>query len=323
MTARYAVHVMAHHHPHLFADLVASLRHPDIDIYAHIDRKVDEGGFRRALDPDANVHFVDRARRVRVRWGAPSVVTATLTLLDTSAATGRRYHRHSLLSGTDLLLRPLPDLLDAWADDTEYIRVDCEVDGGSGGSAPGRHSSTITRYHFADHPVLHRVSGRIRRRPVDPRPFRGSNWWSLTDAAVTAIRTTLARDPGWRRDLRFSLCSDEILFHSILMASPFADAMNQNYAGCVHPDYRVLSDECVHSDQTIHGQHFIDWSDPDGISPPELDADALRRALAGPALFARKVGPEWTWRGGALPTPTTAPVDEIAPTTTRPSQVRQ
>ncbi|WP_240523916.1 hypothetical protein [Gordonia polyisoprenivorans] len=76
---------------------------------------------------------------------------------------------------------------------------------------------------------------------------------------------------------------------------------------------------------TIHGQHYIDWTDPDGVSPPDLDVEALRRALDGPALFARKVPSGWTWRTGPLPDGDTRDGDTTGRDTTgsdRPTRVR-
>ncbi|HCS58605.1 MAG TPA: glycosyltransferase [Gordonia polyisoprenivorans] len=323
MTPRFAVYIAAHDKPALFADLVASLHHPQIDVYAHVDRAVDSRPFHeavRAVLPEAvhPVRFVAERDRIRVNWGGISQVSASLRLLALSTGSGRVYHRHSLLSGTDLLLRPLPQLIDAWSGDVEFLRIDCALNSGP-------HRATVDRYHFPDHPSLRRLSGRIPRPPVERRLYRGSNWWSLTDEAIGIIARTLADDPGWLRDLRFASCPDEIVFHSILMGSARAPAIGQNYAECVHDNYRHPESDCVHSDVTIHGQHYIDWTDPAGVSPPDLDVEALRRALDGPALFARKVPSGWTWRTGPLPDGDTRDGDTTGRDTTgsdRPTRVR-
>ncbi|WP_240523917.1 beta-1,6-N-acetylglucosaminyltransferase [Gordonia polyisoprenivorans] len=171
MTPRFAVYIAAHDKPALFADLVASLHHPQIDVYAHVDRAVDSRPFHeavRAVLPEAvhPVRFVAERDRIRVNWGGISLVSASLRLLALSTGSGRVYHRHSLLSGTDLLLRSLPQLIDAWSGDVEFLRVDCALDSGP-------HRATVDRYHFPDHPSLRRLSGRIPRPPIERRLYAG------------------------------------------------------------------------------------------------------------------------------------------------------
>ncbi|WP_059038125.1 beta-1,6-N-acetylglucosaminyltransferase [Gordonia desulfuricans] len=278
MTDRHAVYVIAHDEPRLFADLVASLRHRQIDVYAHIDARVAPEPFAAALATDDRVHFVADADRVPVRWGGFSVVSAVLSLIETAAATDVPYRRHTLVSGRDVLLRSVPDLLASWATDTEYVRIDHALRPG----AP--HAHKVTHVHFPDRPVLRRMSGRIRRRPPTHPLYQGSMWWSLTDDAMQIVRSAIADDPSWCADLRFALCPDEILVPSILKASPLADRIGQDYS------------ESPAADHILHAQRFIDWRDDDASSPPELDDTLLAEALAGPALFARKVGPGWTWR---------------------------
>ncbi|MGW0035584.1 beta-1,6-N-acetylglucosaminyltransferase [Gordonia sp. NPDC003376] len=278
MTDRHAVYVIAHDEPRLFADLVASLRHPQIDVYAHIDARVVPEPFTAALAANDRVHFIADTDRIPVRWGGFSVVTAVLALVESAAATGVAYQRHTLLSGRDVVLRPLPDLLASWATDTEHVRIDHALRPGAA------HAHKVTHIHFPDRPVLRRISGRIRRRPPAHLLYQGSMWWSLTDVAMQIVRSAIATDPSWCSDLRFALCPDEILVPSILKASPLADRIGQDYS------------ERPATDRLLHGQHFIDWRDDEAYSPPELDEALLAEALAGPALFARKVGSGWTWR---------------------------
>jgi len=271
---RFAVHILAHENPQLFGDLVASLRHPQIDVYAHIDAKSPQAPFAAAAN--GAVRFVPEP--VRVYWGGRSQVTATLASL---AQAGHGYHRHSLLSGADVLLRPLDEVVSCWSDDAERIRIDARLD------APDRpHRYRMNRLHFPEQPALHRISGRIPRPVPRGVPLcQGSQWWSLTGAAVRHLRTRLRREPGWFAAFRGTLGADEIVFHSLLADSPYASAI-------------------VPPAPDVHGQHFIDWSQPPYRHPAPLTEADLPRALASGALFARKVGADWTWRdtGAAVDT---------------------
>ena len=284
---RFAVYIIAHDAPHLFADLVRSLHHPQIDVYAHIDAKTDQVPFERAVAGSRTTSFVPGKERVSVNWGGASVVHATFAALRIAQRSGVPYHRHTLLSGRDLLLRDLSDLIDSWCGDREHLRVDRSLHDDNTSQA-----YRITHYQFPDQPYLRRLSGRIARRRQIPRPvWHGSTWWSLTDEAMTLVLDTVAADPGWLHDFRYVLAPDEIVIQSIIMNSPLAQSVSQNYLG--RPD----------SNHSLYAQHYIDWSDVNGISPPDLRVDDLPRALGTGAMFARKVSDDWTWRGGAIPSP--------------------
>lgn len=263
---RFAVHVLAHAEPDLFGDLVASLRHPLIDVYAHIDADSELSAFAAAAGKD--VRFV--RDRFRVQWGGFSVVRATLATLRTA---GDGYHRHSLLSGTDVLLRDLDEVVERWSGDEQFLRIDRPV------LSRDSHAWKVQRYHFPDHRPLRALSGRLpRRAPGGVRLMQGSNWWSLTGAALAETLAALAAQRRWLRSQRFTLCPDEIVFHSVLAASRFA------------PDLVSLGSG------DVHGQHYVVWPD-DADHPATLTEDDLPAALASGAFFARKVGPDWTWRG--------------------------
>lgn len=283
---RYAMHIAVHDNPHLFGALAASLRHESIDIYVHVDAKSAQEPFERAAErAGATVTFVPEHRRVRVQWGGLSQVRATFAMLDLAAGSGVPYHRHTLLSGADVLLRPLPQLLAALATDDEYLRIERRLV-----RSESQCYLKPRRYWLSDQsfPGSSTLSGRIPRRPpAGLTLLEGSNWWSLTDTAIGTVRDYLTAHPQWWRAHRYTLCPDEIIFHSILAASPLAGRITQNYVDR-EPD-----------DHLLHGLHFIDWSTWEAIRPPDLTEETLQIALAGPAVFARKVGADWTWRAPA------------------------
>lgn len=265
---RFAVHILAHAEPARFGALVASLQHPRIDVYAHIDAKAAQGPFAAAA-AGSRVHFV--APRIRVTWGGFSVVRATLASL---RAAGSGYHRHSVVSGADVLLRSPDEVVERWLGDQQLLRIDRAVL-----EAPS-HASKVQFYHFPDHRGLHRLSGRFARRvPGDLPLMQGANWFSITAPAVAALLDGLAQRPRWTAFHRFALCPDEFVVHSVLAATRFAGALHGPDSG------------------DVHGQHFIRWPD-DADHPAEFTEDDLPAALASDAVFARKVGPDWSWRVG-------------------------
>ncbi|MFF0817419.1 beta-1,6-N-acetylglucosaminyltransferase [Rhodococcus sp. NPDC003318] len=282
MTDRFAVLVLAHHQPRVLTALLDSLRHPAIDVFVHVDAKSDLARFLAAApERDGLTYLRDRRE---VRWGGLSIVSATLDLLAAARATGRPYRRFALLSGADLRIAPLDDVLTAWSGDTEYIRIDWHLTG------PGaQRMHVVNRRHFPDDrfPVRGRWSGRIPRRVDETLPLvQGSTWWALTAEAVEHVHRFLAANPRWLRFHRHTLCADEIVFHSILAASPLADRIAQ------HVDRE--SDVDAYLLHPVHALHHIDWSDRNAINPRTFTIDDEVELRRSPALFARKAD-ESSW----------------------------
>ncbi|MGW0172656.1 beta-1,6-N-acetylglucosaminyltransferase [Rhodococcus sp. NPDC003322] len=282
MTDRFAVLVLAHRQPRVLAALLESLRHPAVDVYVHVDAKSDLAPFLAAApERDGLTYLRDRRE---VRWGGLRVVDATLDLVAAARDSRRGYTRFTLLSGSDLLIAPLDEVLRVWSGRTEYLRIDRRV------REPGTpRARQIARRYFPDDrvPWRRRLDGRIPRH-VDGTVdlVQGSQWWSLTDEAVEHVLDFLTAHPRWLRFHRNTLCPDEIVVHSILAASPVADRIAQHVDGA--------ADVTVFRADPVHGLHHIDWSDPTAISPRVLgptDETLLRNSRA---LFARKVD-ESSW----------------------------
>jgi hypothetical protein len=78
----------------------------------------------------------------------------------------------------------------------------------------------------------------------------------------------------------YTLCPDEIFFHSIVKHSPFA-------AHITH-DFESVSDLDAFFSLNEHGCHYVDWTSR-GVSLPRVLTEADFDALEGSeAYFARK-----------------------------------
>ncbi|MFD1811390.1 beta-1,6-N-acetylglucosaminyltransferase [Rhodococcus gannanensis] len=282
MTDRFAVLVLAHHQPRVLAALLDSLRHPQIDVYVHVDAKSDLGPFLAAAPERTGLTYLTNRREVS--WGGLSMVYATLDLVSAARATGHRYRRFALHSGADLCIAPIDDVLEAWSGETEFMRIDWHL---SGPRAERAH--VVGRRHFLEDstPLRARLSGRVPRRVDATIPlFQGSTWWALSPDAIDEVMRFLAEHPKWLRFHRHTLCADEVVFQSIVAASPLANRIAQ------HVDR--VTDVASYLADPLHGLHYIDWSDPQSINPRGLtiaDEAGLRRS---PAMFARKVD-EQSW----------------------------
>jgi hypothetical protein len=214
--------------------------------------------FKAAVPRQANIVFLPD--RVPVRWGRLSVVRAVLKLLRAAAGSGHAFKYYTLLSGSDYPIKSRREI-DARlrASDRQFIRIDRRLVG----------EPRNAHFEF------------IKRLPPgtyfgDLVPYHGSMYWSLTADCVNFILAFLKENPGFVDLHRQVFAPDEIFFHSIVKASPFAEAI-------VHDFERGTC-----ADDLLHANHYIDWG---GRRPREsLTLDELDFAdlLASEALFARK-----------------------------------
>lgn len=225
--------VLAHDNwPHLehLVDRLAS--DPADSVFIHIDKRVPDILFERARDRIArdNVHFTGR---VKCHWGHYSLVEATLIGLRALQLSGRPYRYVSLLSGSDYPIKPLSDFrahlraeegkefIEAYNMYFErWIR---------GGPYAERFEYVYPFPRFAYHHYLFRLWEKgcefIDRRRAMPQghvPYSGSQWWTLTPAAVEIILEAM-KDRELVAFYRTTLVPDEMMLHTILMNSERAE----------------------------------------------------------------------------------------------------
>lgn len=274
-----AILILAHDQPDHLARLVKHLQCDWARIFIHIDKKADGAAFKRLIPAQKNTVILEDPHRVAVTWGGFSVVRATLSLLRQSLACGEQFDRFCLLSGSDFPVKPLDFIRSALASDTEYIRIDRRL----GPSDANSHTGNVRRYHFMDSGFLGKLS-RLQKIPRKPYRkitlYQGSQWWSLTAGCVRHIMEFLKQNKDYSAFHRHVRCSDEVFFHSIVKASPFAARVSHDFEKARDPDsYRALNE---------HGSHYIDWNAPGVPLPKILDDTDTARILNSSALFARK-----------------------------------
>jgi hypothetical protein len=225
--------------------------------FIHIDQGVAIEPFEAAVPRQANVVFLHD--RVPVRWGELSVVLAVLKLLR-AAVVSNHFKYYTLLSGSDYPIKDRREI-DArlQASDREFIRIDRKLVG------------EPRNAHF-------RFLERLPRGTYfgDLIPYHGSMFWSLTADCVHYILAFLNENPGFIDLHQHVFAPDEIFFHSIVKASPFAEAI-------VHDFERGTCADNLH-----HANHYIDWAGRRQRENLTLDERDLQDLLASGALFARK-----------------------------------
>ena len=97
-----------------------------------------------------------------------------------------------------------------------------------------------------------------------PPLFGGSTWWSLNRACLTYVIEYTTSFPELLQRLKYTFCSEEIYFQTVIMNSPFSKF--------------VVNDAL----------RYIDWRKRNGNSPAVLDDSDLKMLLSSDKLFARK-----------------------------------
>ena len=106
---RVAYLILAHANPKQLQRLVNRLSHTSVDFYIHIDLKVAIQSFKPLMQ-QPNTFFVKN--REKVRWGAYSIVQATVNGFEQIIASGINYQHITLLSGQDYPLKCNSAILD-------------------------------------------------------------------------------------------------------------------------------------------------------------------------------------------------------------------
>jgi hypothetical protein len=229
-----------------------------------------------AVGQRRNVVF--SSKRCVINWGGFSQVKATLALLSAAWRFDRPFHRFCLLSGSDYPIKPNLHITDAFESTKQFMRVDRSL----GASETNTHTDYVRFYWFNDSwDTVRRRGGRVRRRPRrNLTLYQGSQWWALTRDCVGYVFEFLSSNRGFNSFFRYTHCSDEIFFHSIVKQSPFA-------ADITH-DFETAPDLGQYFSSNDHGCHYIDWNAKEERLPKVLDLTDIEKLLGSSCLFARK-----------------------------------
>lgn len=258
---RHAILLAVHRLPDQVRRLASRLRHPRVDLFLHVDAKVDSAPFQASgLTPVR--------RRFDVAWNGFGLVALTLDWLRSHGASGK-YSTFTYLSGQDYPLRPIAEIVDAF-DAGDDLLLDTQW------SRDPDRASRWNRFHVTDPRPWVRLRDRarrkfvpanrgIRRPPTGLEILCGSALWTLSAESVAWMLAFLENRPEIEAFFRNTLHSDEFFYQSVLSASPFAGRLGRH-------------------------RHFIDWSR--GAPHPEiLDLRHLEAIRASGMLFARKFDP--------------------------------
>ena len=266
---RFAILIITYTSAAQTVRLVDKMSNGDFDFYIHLDKKIDINT-HSALFNRPNVFFVND--RVDVKWAGYTIVEAAFHGIRQIMASGIKYEFINLLSGQDYPVKSAAyisdflsinigkQLIKCWDFETEWTE------------ALGR----VEKYHFTDvvfkgRYILQRIINTLieKRKAPGGLHFYGTNstFWTLTPECALYVANYVENNATLRRFLKYTWGSDEFVFQTIIMNSPYKDTViNNNY-------------------------RYIDWS-AGGSRPKTLTADDYEKIIATDDIFGRKFSVE-------------------------------
>jgi hypothetical protein len=261
---RLAHLILAHNNPEQLERLISRLLHPEADIYIHIDKKTPIEQFGR-LTKIENVFFIKK--RIKIHWGAYSIVEATLNGFKEILKCGKEYGYVNLLSGQDYPLKPAAYIHQYLTQNQGVAFMNYLIfDPDWREALPRVEEYHFNNYKFPGRYIFQKQINRLlpkRKFPNGFTPVGRSQWFTVPTDCVNYLINYWDNNKKLRNFIKFTWGADEFLFQTILYNSDYRDMM-------INKDLR-----------------YIDWSDG-GVSPKYLsvkDADLL---LKSTELFARK-----------------------------------
>lgn len=225
--------IAVHQNPEQLLRLINTLRHPQVVIYLHIDKKSDID--RGSMPEDVKIV----KNEVEVTWRLYSQVQAIVNSLQEIVRNEKRFDYVTFISGQDYPIIPIDYMLKDLTENsgTEFL-AHVPLDQSGWNKARIR----FERFYFYSYrnPFV-RFFGKYitmifdklrwkRRFYKGLRPYGGSAWWTLTRNCVLYILEYLENDPWMVSYMKKTIHPDEILFQTIVMNSSFAHkTVNENY----------------------------------------------------------------------------------------------
>lgn len=261
-----------------FEHLERIIRHFDDDFvfYIHIDRKsklpkAEQDmllGYKRVL-------FL--SRKYKVNWGGFNHLRSILLLCREAIKNEEVEYMH-LISGLDFPIKSCAYFKEFMSRNSgkeflEHFEMPADF-------WPYGGMDRITNYNFYDwfngktEKGLRRIYQlielqrklRISRGISEkfPKLYGGSTWWTLSAACLKYVIHYIEKRPSYVSRFRFSFCSEEIFFQTILLNSPYKE--------------NICNDNL----------RFVLWEEKNGNYPANLDETDFDAIQESSGLFARK-----------------------------------
>ena len=244
--------------------MIEMLNNGQFDFYIHLDKKVDMDSHKELFDIP-NVYFIKD--RVDIQWAAYSTVQAAFHGIRQIIAANITYDYINLITGQDYPIKSADYILSFLSENIgkqfiEYKGFDTDWQ-----EAKAR----IEKYHFTNLHLtgkfrLEKVVNfftRKRKLPVNMAFYGVSTFWTLSPECALYVVDYVENNKTFESFLKYTWGSDEFIFQTVLMNSPYKNSIvNNNY-------------------------RYVDWS-AGGARPKFLKTEDFEKITASDAFFGRK-----------------------------------
>ncbi len=261
---KFAILIVTYTSPRQTKRLIESVNNGDFDFYVHVDKKIDLETHRELFDIP-NVYFIED--RIDIKWAGYTTVQAALSCIRQVMASGIKYDFLNLITGQDYPIKSatyISNFLQQNIGKEFMLFRDFETDWTEA-------NARVNRYHLTDMGFKgrHRLEKIInfftikRKFPVDIHLYGKETFWTLSLDCAAYVVHYIDENKKLSRFLKYTWGSDEFIFQSIIMSSPFKDnVVNKNY-------------------------RYIDWP-PGSARPKVLLTEDFDKIMASDNLFGRK-----------------------------------
>ncbi|CAN5266835.1 beta-1,6-N-acetylglucosaminyltransferase [soil metagenome] len=275
--------VLAHKDPDHFNRLIRKIYSNFSSFYIHIDKKADPNPFKEAiLDLSSNkIRFI---KQFDATWGEIGIIKAEILALQEIIKSGDDFDFVILISGQDYPIKSNEFIYNFFLNNKGRNFLEILPMPFQDRADSGMHR--LERYYFKflgrkyiyppfkmprslKQKILNFLFGVYfskRKLPKNLQAYGGEHWWCFSKEAVFYIMKYLKEHPEYLEFHRYSLCADEMFFHTIIG----------------NASEKEIKDNIVNDDL-----RYIDWSE--GKDSPKIlelsDLDLIRKSSK---LFARK-----------------------------------
>lgn len=256
--------ILAHSEPLQLERIIDRLTHENAYFFIHIDGKTSLYSFN-FLTSKQRVFFIEN--RVKVSWGAYSIVQATINGFQVIAKSGLGIDYINLLSGSDYPLKATEEIHAYFTEHSGQNFMQYQLVNEEWHEAiPRLKKYHLTNYFFPGKYIFQKWINRLTTDRIMPDNLVAvgrSQWMSLTMEAVNYILHYLETHQHVVRFFKLTWAPDEIIFQTILYNSDFRGSL-------VNDNLR-----------------YIDWS-AGKPSPKILIEEDIEKLIISNKLFARK-----------------------------------
>ena len=252
-----AILIYTHKNEEQTQRLINRLKHKEVDIYVHIDKKFKVQSFENAKTIK---------KRYDIKWGDVSIIKSTVSSLE-EITKEKEYDHYILLSGQDYPIKSIDEIVNFLKQNKNKEFLDYKKIGT--GKNEWNISNRYSSYRYKNR-IINFISRKLwNKREIikNKNHYGGSQWWILTNDSIKYIISEY-HSKKLINKIKHTVCIDEIFFQTILCNSKFKkNIVNNNY-------------------------RYIDWSDhiqgKNKGNPNILTKKDYHKIIVSNNLFARK-----------------------------------